>query len=86
MTISGTSKTKPIKVTVTVAFQGSPITCSYKATSVKGSASNTGNTITFSKQKFTKTSGICPASANFSATFGPVTDSSVTGSPKVFVN
>ncbi len=56
--------------------------------SVKGKASNTGNTITFSKQKFTKSAGgtLCPASANFSATFGPVTDSSVKGSPKVFVN
>jgi hypothetical protein len=87
VTISGSSKSKPIAVTVTVTVGVNPVTCSYKATSVKGSSSNTGNTITFSKQKFTRTAGaLCPASASFSATFGPVTDSSVKGSPKVFVN
>ena len=87
--ITGHSKTKPIKVTVTVTFQGNPIVCSYKATTVKGAASNKGNKITFTKQKFTKASGgsLCPAGpALFTATFGPVVDSSVTGSPKVFVN
>ena len=30
--------------------------------------------------------GICPASGTFSAAYGPVRDSSVTGSPAVFVN
>ena len=86
--VSGQSKTKPILLTVTVTFSGSPITCSYKAASVKGAASNKGNKISFSKQKFTKSAGgtLCPASANFAAAFGPVVDSSVTGSPKVFVN
>ena len=87
VTISGSSTSKPIAVTVTVALGKSNIVCSYKAASIKGSASNTGNTITFSKQKFSRKSGsLCPATANFSATFGPVTDSSVKGSPKVFVN
>ncbi len=87
VTISGSSKSKPIAVTVTVALGNTNVVCAYKATSVKGNASNTGNTITFSKQKFSGTTGgLCPASANFSATFGPVTDSSVKGSPKVFVN
>jgi len=85
--ISGQSKKKPILVTVNVSLNGTPFSCSYKAASISGHASNTGNTVAFSKQKLTKSSGAnCPASANFSATFGPVTDSSVTGSPKVFVN
>ena len=88
--ITGQSKTKPVSVTATVAISPtSTISCTYKAGTVKGSASNTGNKITFSKQKFTKSSGssLCPAGpALFSATFGPVVDSSVTGSPKVFVN
>jgi hypothetical protein len=85
--VTGQSKTKPILLTVTVTLNGNPITCSYKAASVKGAASNKGNKISFSKQKFTKSSGICPPpSANFTAAFGPVVDSSVTGSPKVFVN
>jgi uncharacterized Zn-binding protein involved in type VI secretion len=88
VTVSGSSKSKPISFTATLKAGTLTVTCSYKAASVKGHASNTGNTITFSKQKFTKTAGgtLCPASANFAATFGPVTDSSVTGSPKVFVN
>ena len=87
VTISGTSKSKPLAVTVTVTVGPNPVTCSYKAASIKGSASNTGNTIAFANQKFARSAGaLCPASANFSATFGPVTDSSVTGSPKVFVN
>jgi|SRR5215472_571068 len=88
-TISGQSKTKPIKFTVKVAAGTNVITCNYKAATVKGKASNTGNTIAFSKQKFSKASGsnaLCVAPAFFSATFGPVKDSSVMGLPKVFVN
>jgi hypothetical protein len=85
--VSGQSKTKPMLVTVTVTLSGSSFSCSYKAASISGQASNTGNTLAFSKQKLTRASGgLCPSTANFSATFGPVTDSSVTGSPKVFVN
>jgi hypothetical protein len=87
VTIKGTSKSKPVQTTVTVTFAGNPVTCAYKATTVKGVSSNKGNTITFSKQKFSLKSGaLCPKSANFSATFGPVKDTSVSGSPKVFVN
>jgi hypothetical protein len=88
VTVSGT-KTKPIKITAKVAAGTTNVVCTYKATSVKGSASNTGSTVTFSKQKFTfvsGSSGLCPASANFSATFGPVKDTSVATSPAVFVN
>lgn len=88
VTIKGSSSTKPVKLTVVASGGGITVKCSYTATTVKGAASNTGNTVTFSKQKFTKVSGnnLCPASANFSAVFGPVKDTSVTGSPKVFVN
>ena len=85
--VSGSTKTKPILVTVTVSVAGSTVACSYKAASISGHALNKGSKITFSKQKFTKSSGqLCPASANFTATFGPVVDSSVQGSPRVFVN
>jgi len=86
--VSGTSKTMPIKVAVKVALGTTSVACTYKASSIKGHASNTGSTVKFSKQKFTKARGgaLCPASANFSATFGPVRDTSVTNSPKVFVN
>lgn len=87
VTVSGSSKSKPVLVSVTVTFGGNPVSCSYKAKSVSGHASNTGNKISFSKQKFTKSAGaLCPGSASFTATFGAVKDSSVKGSPKVFVN
>ncbi len=87
--ISGRKSTKPIEMSSTVSFAGHSITCSYKASSIRGSGSNKGNTITIVKQKFTKaagSNGICPASATFSAKFGPVVDSSLKGNPKVFVN
>src|SRR5262249_54069977 len=88
VTVKGTSKTKPIKVAVKVALGTTRVACTYKASSVKGSASNTASTGAFSKQKFTKVAGgaLWPPSANFSATFGPVKDTSVANSPKVFVN
>ncbi|HUZ53434.1 MAG TPA: hypothetical protein VMU94_13025 [Streptosporangiaceae bacterium] len=88
VTVSGQTVTQPIKFTVTVTASGSPISCSYKAASVTGHASNTASTIAFSKQKFTKAGGnqACLGPAHFSAKFGPVRDTSVKNSPKVFVN
>ena len=64
------------------------LTCTYKAAAIQGKASNKGNLITFKNQLFTKSSGssLCPASGDFSAKFGPVKDTSVSGSPAVFVN
>lgn len=87
------AKGDPVKVTGTVAkitlktIFGS-LTCDYKATTSTGHASNKAQTITFSSQRFTKKSGptACPGSGHFSATFGPVKDTSVHGSPHVFIN
>ena len=64
------------------------LSCTYKAGSLKGHASNTGQKETFTNQKFTLSSGssACPSAGSFSATFGPETDISVSGSPHVFVN
>lgn len=85
--VSGQSKTKPILITVNVTLNGTLFSCTYKAASISGHASNTGNSVAFSKQKLTSVSPVpCLPSATFSATYGPVVDSSVTGSPKVFVN
>lgn len=86
--VSGRSRTKPLRFTATVMFGARSIACSYRARSIAGTASNTGNVIKISMQKFRKASGpsLCPASASFSATFGPVRDFSVTGHPAVFVN
>lgn len=86
--VSGSSGSKPIMITVTVEFAGNPITCAVKAASVGGHASNTGNKITFTKQKFANaTTGnpLC-GSGVLTLAFGPVTDSSVHGNPAVFVN
>jgi hypothetical protein len=88
--ISGRTKAKPLLLTVTVQIgTGKPFTCGVKAASIAGAASNKGNVIAIVKQKFTKASGpagFCPASGTFSATYGPVKDTSVKGSPAVFVN
>lgn len=87
--ISGRSRVKPLEITVTVKVgTGTPFSCSVKAASIAGHASNKGNVVSFVKQKFVKAAGgiFCPASGTFSATWGPVRDTSVRGNPAVFVN
>lgn len=89
VSVSGRNKTKPIELTATVSLSGMSITCAYKAAAVAGAASNKGNTITITKQKLrvvAGSNGLCPANAAFSAKYGPVRDTSVTGKPAVFVN
>jgi hypothetical protein len=86
--ISGRTRAKPLLLTITVKFGTSTFSCSVKAASIAGTWVNKGNATVFVKQKFTKAAGgsLCPASGTFSATYGPVRDSSVKGSPAVFVN
>jgi len=86
--VSGRSGTKPIRVTVVAKLGSVSLPCSYRRASLTGHASNTGNVISFAGLTFVKAAGssFCPASALFTATFGPVRDVSVAGSPKVFVN
>ncbi|MFF7990922.1 Tat pathway signal sequence domain protein [Kitasatospora xanthocidica] len=65
------------------------VTCNYQnTTGINGTTSNTGNTIGFSGQPFALVSGpgLCFSTGYFSATYGPVTDTSVAGSPVLFVN
>jgi hypothetical protein len=85
--VSGTSASKPLKTTITLNTVLGSIKCVYTAKSISGKGSNTGNTITFTNQKFSKSSGpsTCFASGFFSASYGPVTNSSQ-GNAKVFVN
>ncbi|MFE2035158.1 Tat pathway signal sequence domain protein [Streptomyces scopuliridis] len=63
-------------------------TCVYSSTGLSGATSNTDNSITFANQLFSKSSGpvTCPGSSYFSAKYGPVKDTSQSGSPSVFVN
>ncbi|MBD0673129.1 Tat pathway signal sequence domain protein [Streptomyces sp. CBMA156] len=65
------------------------VNCNYQsATGINGTTSNTGNTIGFAGQPFALVSGpsLCFATGYFSATYGPVVDSTVAGSPLLFVN
>lgn len=86
--ISGRNRSKPIELFATVSLGTSSLSCTYKATTIAGTASNRTNTITIVKQKFVLASGAgCPSNpAFFTAKYGPVKDTSVRGNPKVFVN
>jgi hypothetical protein len=87
--ISGRTKAKPLLLSISVQIPpGKPFSCSVKAASIAGSWTNKGNATVFVKQKLTKASGgaLCPTSGTFTATYGPVQDTSVKGNPAVFVN
>ncbi|MGW4294732.1 Tat pathway signal sequence domain protein [Micromonospora chersina] len=83
VTISGS-----IQSTVVLNTLLGPTTCVYRTTSLTGSAVNSTNSITFTNQVLTKSSGpsTCFTTAYFSARYSPVLDSSKTGSPAVYVN
>ena len=86
--VTGHSAAKPLMTTVTVSLGTLQVTCSYRAASITGHASNLHSTISFTKQRFVKAGGssLCAPAALFTGKFGPVRDSSVKGSPRVFVN
>jgi hypothetical protein len=72
------------------------ITCTYSTTQISGNASNTGSTIAFASQPVNTllagSNSLCPAAKSttpamsFSAVLGPLTDTTASGSPAVFVN
>jgi hypothetical protein len=93
VTVAGSKKSKPLSMKASITVGTTPLTCVYTAKSISGHASNTGNKVSFSKQSFALDAGasgsLCTsaaATATFSATYGPVKDTSVKGSPKVFVS
>jgi len=77
-----------VQTTVILRTLLGSITCVYQAPSLSGTASNTDNSIAFTNQQFTKTSGssLCFSNGYFTAKYAPVTDTSQTGSPAVYVN
>ncbi|MEU9882269.1 Tat pathway signal sequence domain protein [Streptomyces phaeochromogenes] len=77
-----------IQTTVVLRTLLGSINCVYQAPSLSGTADNTDNSISFSKQQFTKFSGssLCFSNGFFTAKYAPVTDTTQTGSPAVFVN
>ncbi|MFI6154353.1 Tat pathway signal sequence domain protein [Kitasatospora sp. NPDC051170] len=65
------------------------VTCKYSnTTGIAGTTDNGANSIGFSAQPFALVSGpgLCFSTGYFSATYGPVSDSSVAGSPLLYVN
>ncbi|MFD1659585.1 Tat pathway signal sequence domain protein [Streptomyces caeni] len=76
-----------IQTTVKLRTLLGTITCVYQAPSLTGTASNADNSITFTNQQFTKSSGssLCFAKGFFTAKYAPVTDTSQGSSP-VYVN
>lgn len=93
VTIAGHKKSKQLGFEASVTAGATSATCIFTAASVSGHASNTGNKVSFSKQAFALAKGSSAAcstfgvsTATFSATYGPVRDTSVKHSPKVFVS
>jgi hypothetical protein len=77
-----------IQTTVVLKTLLGSINCVYQAPSLSGTASNTDNSIAFTAQQFTKSSGssLCFSSGYFTAKYAPVTDTSQSDSPVVYVN
>jgi hypothetical protein len=77
-----------IQTTVKLRTLLGTITCVYQAPSLTGTADNAGNSIAFTSQQFTKSSGssLCFSNGYFTAKYAPVTDTSQAGSPVVYVN
>jgi hypothetical protein len=79
----------PVQATIVLGTLLGNVTCAYRPTSgsLSGTASNTDNSITLSGQGLTKAtgSGLCPSTSTLSATYAPVGDTSVAGTPAVFV-
>lgn len=96
VTIAGRSSAKPLSLQATIdasSLGAGTLTCVYTAPKVTGHASSTGNKVSLVKQKLTLDAaassstecGLAP-SVTFSATYGPVRDTTVRHSPKVFFN
>ncbi|MCM3263387.1 MULTISPECIES: Tat pathway signal sequence domain protein [Streptomyces] len=73
-----------IQTTVQLRTLLGSVTCVYQAPQLTGTADNSDNSITFTNQHFTKTSGssLCFSDGYFTARYAPVTD----GGSAVFVN
>lgn len=88
VTVRPTSSTSPIETTVVLNTLLGSATCVYRASGLDGNASNTAQTITFQNQVFQLYQGpaTCFPTGYFSASYGPVSDTSQAGSPHVYVN
>lgn len=79
----------PIQATAVLNSWFGTLTCTYQLSGAfTGNADNTTHGMAFRNEHFAKSGGssLCPADGYFSAAYGPVTDTSQSGSPAVFVN
>jgi hypothetical protein len=88
VTVFGPSAT--LRIVPAPSTKIKPFICNFAARTIKGNASNTGSTISFSKQIFNRAAGsntlLCPVKGALTVTYGPVIDLTVVGHPRVFVN
>lgn len=79
--------TGPIQTTLKINTILGLTTCVYRSTGLTATPDNTGNSLTFTNQLFTKYSGpgTCPANGWFTAKYAPVKDTTQ-GGAAVFVN
>ncbi|WP_427925061.1 Tat pathway signal sequence domain protein [Streptomyces sp. cg40] len=77
-----------IQTTVVLSTLLGSVTCVYQAPSLSAVSSNGDTSLTFTNQQFTKVSGslLCTNNGYFSASYAPVVDSSVSGTPAVYTN
>jgi len=89
ITLTGSSAGTPIQATVKLTTVIGTVTCVYRANgnAIAGVTSNTDNSLAFTNQPFTKSSGpfVCPGSSFLTATYAPARDTTAAGSPLVFV-
>ncbi len=88
VTITGRSESKPLLVTFKLTTGSTAFSCAYSAASLNGHFSNATNSVSVSRRELRKSAGgrRCLPEVYFSAVYGPAVDSSLKGSPRVFVN
>ncbi|MGW2374941.1 MULTISPECIES: Tat pathway signal sequence domain protein [Kitasatospora] len=88
VSLNGTSA-GPVGITVVLNTLLGTINCVYQSPNgITGTTSNSNSSISFTDQPATLVDGpgLCFSTGYFSATYGPVTDSSAAGNPVLYVN
>lgn len=77
-----------LQTTIVVNSFFGAVTCVFTSSSISGVANPSNNSLDFTSQPFTRSSGpgTCGSQGFFTASYGPVVDTSQAGSPQVFVN
>ena len=88
VTITGRSQSRPLVVTFRLMAGTTRFSCSYTVASLSGHFANATSSVSFSRRELRKSAGgrRCLPEVYFSAVYGQVADSSLTGSPPMFVN